>query len=129
MASVLYGTGRRKNAVAKVWVKTGTGKISVNNKDIKEYFDRNTHVIHAIEPIEAITASGKYDIKCMVLGGGKTGQAGAIRMGVARALSKIDENVHKILSRGGFLTRDSRMVERKKYGKAKSRRSFQFSKR
>jgi len=129
LASVLYGTGRRKTSIAKVWVKNGSGKVTVNGKDVKEFFNRSTHIDHLMEPLEAITASGKYDITCKTIGGGQTGQAGAIRMGVARALSKTDENTHTVLSRGGFLMRDDRMVERKKYGKKKARRSFQFSKR
>ncbi|HDT15161.1 MAG TPA: 30S ribosomal protein S9 [Firmicutes bacterium] len=125
----LYATGRRKDAIAKVWVKSGSGKITVNKKDVKEFFERDTHVIHLKAPLEVTTSTGKYDISCTVLGGGKTGQAGAIRMGIARCLSKTDENVHSVLSKGGYLTRDSRMVERKKYGKAKARKSYQFSKR
>ncbi len=129
MATELYATGRRKNATAKVWVKSGTGQITVNNKDVKEYFERELHVDQIMEPIEATTNTGKLDINVTTLGGGKTGQAGAIRMGIARALATTDENVRKILSRGGFLTRDSRMVERKKYGRMKARRRFQFSKR
>ena len=129
MATVLYATGRRKNATAKVWVKNGTGQITVNEKDVKEYFERELHVDQIMAPIEATTNTGKLDIMVTTLGGGKTGQAGAIRMGIARALAKTDDNVRKTLSRGGFLTRDSRMVERKKYGRMKARRRFQFSKR
>lgn len=129
MATELYATGRRKNAIAKVWVKSGTGQITVNNKDVKEYFERELHVDQIVAPIEATTNTGKLDITVTTLGGGKTGQAGAIRMGIARALAKTDDNVRTTLSRGGFLTRDSRMVERKKYGRMKARRRFQFSKR
>ncbi len=127
--STSYGTGRRKNAIAKVWVKPGTGKITVNNKDVKEYFPRGTHVDHLVAPIEAASLTGKMDIKVTALGGGMTGQSGAIRMGIARALGKRDEALKVIMAKGGFLTRDDRMVERKKYGRAKARRSFQFSKR
>jgi small subunit ribosomal protein S9 len=129
LASLLYGTGRRKTSIAKVWVKPGTGKMQINDLEAKEFFDRDCHIMHFSAPMEAVQATGKYDINAKVLGGGKTGQAGALRMAIARALSKTDENVHTILSRGGFLMRDNRMVERKKYGKAKARRSFQFSKR
>lgn len=129
MATVFYATGRRKNATAKVWVTTGTGQITVNDKDIKEYFERELHVDQIVEPIEATTNTGRLDVNVTASGGGKTGQAGAIRMGIARALAKTDDNVRKILSRGGYLTRDSRMVERKKYGRMKARRRFQFSKR
>jgi small subunit ribosomal protein S9 len=127
--STSYGTGRRKNAIAKVWVKSGTGKITVNDKDVKLYFERGTHIDHLVAPLEAASVSGKYDIKVTALGGGKTGQAGAIRMGIARALAKLDEAMKVIMAKGGFLTRDDRMVERKKYGKMKARRSYQFSKR
>lgn len=126
---ITYGTGRRKDAIAKVWVKPGTGKITVNNRDVKEYFPRGTHVDHLVAPIEAASMTGKIDVKVTALGGGKTGQSGAIRMGVARALAKRDEAIKVIMAKGGFLTRDDRMVERKKYGKAKARASFQFSKR
>jgi small subunit ribosomal protein S9 len=127
--SISYGTGRRKNAIAKVWVKPGTGIITVNNKDVKIYFERGTHIDHLVAPIEAVSMTGKYDITVTALGGGKTGQAGAIRMGIARALAKLDEAMKIVMAKGGFLTRDDRMVERKKYGKMKARRSYQFSKR
>lgn len=127
--STSYGTGRRKNAIAKVWVKTGTGKIIVNNKEVKEYFPRGTHVDHLVAPLEAAGVTGKFDVKVTTLGGGKTGQSGAIRMGIARALGKLDETMKVTLAKGGFMTRDDRMVERKKYGRAKARRSYQFSKR
>lgn len=127
--SISYGTGRRKNAIAKVWVKPGTGIITVNNRDVKEYFPRGTHVDHLVAPIEATSMTGKIDVKVTALGGGKTGQSGAIRMGIARAIGKRDEAMKIILAKGGFMTRDDRMVERKKYGRAKARKSFQFSKR
>ena len=129
MSAITYATGRRKNAIAKVWLKTGSGRIFVNNLEVDKYFDRETHVIHAVEPLEVIAGRSKYDVKASCIGGGKTGQAGAVRMGIARCLSKLDETMHTTLSQGGFLTRDSRMVERKKYGRAKARRSYQFSKR
>ena len=124
-----YGTGRRKNAIARVWVKNGSGMITVNGIDVKEYFPRGTHRDHLIAPMEAVGVVNKYDVEVTAKGGGKTGQSGAIRMGIARALAQVDEAMKTTLSRGGFLTRDPRMVERKKYGKAKARRSFQFSKR
>ena len=129
MASVLQGTGRRKNSTARIRVIQGSGKVIVNKKDVKEYFDREIHIIHLMGPVEAASFTGKYDIFCNVKGGGKTGQSGAIRMGIARALAKTSENVQVILAKGGFLTRDSRMVERKKYGQKKARKSFQYSKR
>jgi len=129
LAQVMYATGRRKNATARVWLLTGKGDMMVNKKEIKKYFDRGTHIDHIMQPLEVTTSTGKYDIKAMVKGGGKTGQAGAIMMGVARCLAKVDEGLKTTLSKGGFLTRDSRMVERKKYGKRKARRIFQFSKR
>lgn len=121
--------GRRKNASARVRLVPGTGKITINGKDIKEYFDRETHIIHAVQPFEVTSTMGKYDAICTAQGGGKTGQAGAIRMALARVLSQIDENVKTVLAKGGFLTRDDRMVERKKYGRMKARRRYQFSKR
>lgn len=127
--SISYGTGRRKNAIAKVWVKPGTGKITVNNKDVREYFPRGAHVDHLVAPLEAVGMTGKMDVKVTTLGGGKTGQSGAIRMGISRALGVRDEAMKVILAKGGFMTRDDRMVERKKYGRAKARASFQFSKR
>lgn len=127
--SIKYGTGRRKNAIARVWVKAGTGAITINGSDIKEYFPRGTHRDHLVAPLAAVGVLGKYDVDVTANGGGKTGQAGAIRMGIARGLAQLDEAMKTTLSQGGFLTRDSRMVERKKYGKMKARRSYQFSKR
>ncbi len=124
-----YGTGRRKNAVARVWVAPGSGKITINDTDIKVYFPRGTHRDHLIAPMEAVGVATKYDVIVTAKGGGKTGQSGAIRMGIARGLAQVDEAMKVTLAKGGFLTRDSRMVERKKYGKMKARRSYQFSKR
>jgi small subunit ribosomal protein S9 len=121
--------GRRKNASARVRLVPGTGKITINGKDIKEYFDRETHIIKVIQPLEVTSTMNKYDAICTAQGGGKTGQSGALRMAIARVLSQIDENIKTILAKGGYLTRDDRMVERKKYGKMKARRSYQFSKR
>jgi small subunit ribosomal protein S9 len=129
LSKALYATGRRKNAVARVYLKTGTGMITVNGKDIKVYFNRDTHVDHIVQPLLATSTSAKYDVDAIAKGGGQTGQAGALRMGIARALSQIDESLHTVLAKGGFLTRDSRMVERKKYGRMKARRRYQFSKR
>lgn len=124
-----YGTGRRKNAIARVWIKAGSGKITVNGRDAKEYFGRPNLIMLMQQPFDATNTRDRYDIECTTIGGGLSGQAGAIRHGASRALDKCDENFHKVLRTGGFLTRDSRVVERKKYGKAKARRSFQFSKR
>jgi len=129
LPTALYATGRRKNAIARVWLTSGSGKVTVNKKDVKKYFERSTHIDNLMQPLEVTTSTSKYDVKAAVKGGGKTGQAGAMRMAIARCLAKTDENVKTILSKGGFLTRDSRMVERKKYGKAKARKSYQFSKR
>ncbi len=124
-----YGTGRRKNAVARVWVKPGSGKITVNNRPIDEYFARPVLRMVVNQPLEALDRAGKFDIICTVKGGGLSGQAGAVRHGLSRALDNFSGEFHSTLRKMGFLTRDPRMVERKKYGKAKARRSFQFSKR
>lgn len=124
-----YGTGRRKNAVARVWVKRGNGKITVNGKSLEEYFARPVLRMIINQPFGAIDRVGNFDIFCTVVGGGLSGQAGAVRLGISRALDDYDSVFHKPLRSGGFLTRDSRVVERKKYGHKKARRSFQFSKR
>lgn len=124
-----YGTGRRKESAARVWVKKGKGKIIVNKKDATEYFGRPVLRMIINQPFAATKTEGQFDIYCTVKGGGASGQAGAIRHGIARALDQYDPSLHSVLRKGGFLTRDSRAVERKKYGKAKARRSFQFSKR
>jgi small subunit ribosomal protein S9 len=124
-----YGTGRRKNAVARVWVKAGTGKVTVNGKVITEYFARPVLRMIVNQPFAALDRAGKFDVVCTVVGGGLSGQAGAVRHGISRALDSYSTEFHKVLRQMGFLTRDPRMVERKKYGKAKARRSFQFSKR
>lgn len=129
MVNTVHAIGRRKEAVAKVWIKPGTGNITVNDKEARKYFDRDFHIFHMLQPMEATSTKDKYDVVVKVLGGGKTGQAGAARMGIARALVKIDESLKTSLSRGGFLRRDPRMVERKKYGRMKARRRYQFSKR
>ncbi len=124
-----YGTGRRKDSVARVWVKRGSGKIEVNGRDVTSYFARPTLRMIINQPFHAVGSESKFDVYCTVKGGGLSGQAGAVRHGISRALDDYDPNFHKALRQGGFLTRDSRVVERKKYGRRKARRSFQFSKR
>ena len=124
-----YATGRRKQSVARVWIKKGTGKIFVNGKEMNLYFKRPVHQMSVVRPLNEINASDQYDVKCNVRGGGLSGQAGAIIHGLARALVNIDSNLKKTLKKNKFMTRDSRKVERKKYGRRKARRSFQFSKR
>ena len=124
-----YATGRRKRSIARVWVKKGSGKIYVNGKVMSDYFKRPVHQISVVRPLSEINASDQYDIKCNVKGGGLSGQAGAIIHGLSRALVEIDSGLKKTLKKNKFVTRDSRKVERKKYGHRKARRSFQFSKR
>ena len=126
---IAYGTGRRKNAIARVWLKRGTGKITVNGRELEVYFARPVLRMIINQPFAAIDRIGNFDITCTVIGGGLSGQAGAVRLGISRALDIYDNIFHKALRAGGFLTRDSRVVERKKYGHKKARRSFQFSKR
>ena len=124
-----YATGRRKTSIAKVWLKKGTGKIFVNGKNFEDYFSRETHKMQILSPFEIINQSTDYDVKCNVIGGGHTGQAGALVHGISRALLKFDENLKPSLRKEKLTTRDSRSVERKKPGRAKARRSYQFSKR
>jgi len=124
-----YATGKRKDAVARVWVKPGTGKISINGKDFEQYFARPVLQMILRQPIVATNRDGEFDIVATVGGGGLSGQAGAVRHGISKALTYYEPALRAVLKKGGFLTRDSRVVERKKYGKAKARRSFQFSKR
>jgi small subunit ribosomal protein S9 len=124
-----YATGKRKDAVARVWLKPGRGQITVNNKDFTAYFARPVLQMLLQQPIKAAERSDQYDIMVTVMGGGLSGQAGAVRHGIAKALTYYEPELRSVLKRGGFLTRDSRTVERKKYGRAKARRSFQFSKR
>ncbi|MEM6710827.1 MAG: 30S ribosomal protein S9 [Pseudomonadota bacterium] len=124
-----YATGKRKDAIARVWVKPGTGKITVNKKDFTAYFARPVLQMIVQQPIVAVARDGQYDIVATVAGGGLSGQAGAVRHGISKALTYYEPELRGVLKSGGFLTRDSRVVERKKYGKAKARRSFQFSKR
>ena len=124
-----YATGRRKRSIARVWIKKGSGKIFVNGKEMIQYFKRPAHQIIVTKPLEEVNLMSQYDIKCNVKGGGLSGQAGAIIHGMSRALVDMDSSLKKILKKNKFTTRDSRKVERKKYGHKKARRSFQFSKR
>lgn len=124
-----YATGKRKDAVARVWVKAGSGKITINGKPFSAYFARPVLQMILQQPIVAAARDGQFDIDATVAGGGLSGQAGAVRHGIAKALTYFEPGLRSVLKRGGFLTRDSRVVERKKYGRAKARRSFQFSKR
>ena len=124
-----YATGRRKDAVARVWLKPGIGRVVVNDRDIKEYFARPVLRMLLAQVFETANRTDQYDVWCTVKGGGLSGQAGAVRHGISRALTNYEPSLRPVLKRGGFLTRDSRVVERKKYGRAKARRSFQFSKR
>ena len=124
-----YATGRRKTSVAKVWVKKGSGKIYVNGKEMINYFKIPVHQISVVRPLQEINAPNLYDVKCNVKGGGLSGQAGAIRHGISKALSLYDSSLRPALKKVGYITRDSRVVERKKPGLAKARRSYQFSKR
>jgi len=124
-----YATGKRKNAVARVWIKPGTGKITVNGRDSPIYFARPVLRMLLNQPFSVVNRLGQYDVICTVVGGGLSGQAGAVRHGISKALLNYEPGLRPALKSQGFLTRDSRVVERKKYGKAKARRSFQFSKR
>ena len=124
-----YGTGRRKEAVARVFLRPGSGRISVNGKDFQEYFRGILVGVQALEPLKATSTAGRYDAQITVQGGGPSGQADAIKLGVARALLEVDPAYRDILKQGGYLTRDDRVVERKKYGLKKARRAPQFSKR
>ena len=124
-----YGTGRRKSSVARVYLFPGTGKITINKRDIDDYFGMETLKVIVRQPLEEISALDKYDVKVNVHGGGFTGQAGAIRHGISRALLQADPETRTTLKKAGFLTRDSRMKERKKYGLKAARRAPQFSKR
>ena len=124
-----YATGRRKTSIAKVWLKKGSGKIYVNGKLFNEYFANDNHKMQITRPFEAINQSTEYDVRCTVKGGGHTGQAGAMVHGISKALVMFDENLKSTLKSEKLTTRDSRAVERKKPGRKKARRSFQFSKR
>ena len=124
-----YATGRRKNAVARVWIKPGKGEILVNGKRVGQYFARPVLRMLITQPFLVADRYNQFDVFCTVVGGGLSGQAGAVRHGISRALTYYEPDLRGILKVAGFLTRDSRVVERKKYGRAKARRSFQFSKR
>jgi len=124
-----YATGRRKDAAARVWVKRGTGQMKINGRDVSEYFARPVLQMILAQPFEVTERVGEFDVIATVKGGGLSGQAGAVRHGISRALTLFEPGLRPALKAGGFLTRDPRVVERKKYGKAKARRSFQFSKR
>jgi len=124
-----YATGRRKDAVARVWIKPGSGKILVNGRDQDVYFARPTLRLVINQPFQVAGRDGAYDVICTVKGGGLSGQAGAVKHGIAQALSKFEPALRTAVKAAGFLTRDPRVVERKKYGRAKARKSFQFSKR
>ncbi len=124
-----YGTGRRKSAIARVYAKTGSGKIIINNKTIEDYFGRKTDQMIARQPLECVEMTDKFDVNISVLGGGPSGQAGAIRHGLARALMDYDEALRPSLRKAGYVTRDSRKVERKKVGLHKARKRPQYSKR
>ena len=124
-----YATGKRKDAVARVWIKPGSGKIVVNDKPFEEYFARPVLRMILQQPLGLTSRVGQYDLMVNVCGGGLSGQAGAVRHGLSKALTYFEPELRPVLKKEGFLTRDSRVVERKKYGKKKARRSFQFSKR
>ena len=124
-----YATGRRKKSIAKVWLKKGSGKITVNGKDYEEYFKRINHKSELTKPFEIINQTTSYDVRCSVKGGGHSGQVGAMLHGISKALLQFDSTLKPVLKKEKLTTRDSRAVERKKYGHRKARRSFQFSKR
>jgi small subunit ribosomal protein S9 len=124
-----YATGKRKNAVARVWIKPGTGKVTINDRDSPIYFARPVLRMLLNQPFVVANRLGQYDVICTVTGGGLSGQAGAVRHGISKALTYYEPELRPVLKAQGYLTRDSRVVERKKYGKRKARRSFQFSKR
>ena len=124
-----YATGKRKNAVARVWIAPGSGKITINTKPVEQFFARPVLRMMIQQPLVSSNRQGQYDVICTVSGGGLSGQAGAVRHGLSKALTNFEPELRGVLKKGGFLTRDSRVVERKKYGRKKARRSFQFSKR
>ena len=124
-----YATGKRKNAIARVWIKPGSGKVVVNGKTMAEYFARPVLQMILRQPFTVANVEGQFDVMATVVGGGLSGQAGAVKHGVSKALQLYEPSLRPALKAAGFLTRDSRVVERKKYGKAKARKSFQFSKR
>ena len=124
-----YATGKRKEAIAKVWIQPGSGKITVNSKEVREYFMRDSLAMNIKQPLGVTSTTESYDISASIKGGGLSGQAGALRLGVSRALIEADPGHRPALKRAGFLTRDARVVERKKYGRPGARKRFQFSKR
>tara|TARA_Y100001970_G_scaffold283130_1_gene397542 strand:+ start:136 stop:567 length:432 start_codon:yes stop_codon:yes gene_type:complete len=124
-----YATGRRKRSIAKIWLKKGSGKIYINGKNYEDYFKRANHKMQLLRPFEIINQPTDYDVRCNVRGGGLTGQVGAMVLGISKALLQFDSNLKSTLKKEKLTTRDSRAVERKKYGHRKARRSFQFSKR
>ncbi len=124
-----YATGKRKDAVARVWIKPGSGKVTVNGRDQEQYFARAVLRMMISQPFGVTDRADQFDVDCTVTGGGLSGQAGAVRHGISKALTLFEPGLRPVLKAGGFLTRDSRVVERKKYGRRKARRSFQFSKR
>ena len=124
-----YATGKRKDAIARVWIKPGTGKVTVNDRALNVYFARPVLQMIVEQPLKLTNRFGQYDVMVTVMGGGLSGQAGAVRHGLSKALTNFEPELRPLLKKEGFLTRDARVVERKKYGKAKARRSFQFSKR
>ena len=128
-AASFYATGKRKSSIARVWIKPGTGVITVNTKTLDQYFGRETSKMVVKQPLELTENVGKFDVFVTVKGGGDSGQAGAIKHGITKALIEADADLRGTLKKAGFITRDSRIKERKKYGKAAARRSFQFSKR
>ena len=129
MAGSFYATGKRKSSIARVWIKAGTGEITVNTKTLDQYFGRETSKMVVKQPLELTENVGKFDIFVTVKGGGDSGQAGAIKHGITKALLEADADLRGTLKKAGFITRDSRIKERKKYGKKAARASFQFSKR
>jgi small subunit ribosomal protein S9 len=128
-ATTYYGTGKRKSSIARVWLKPGTGAITINNRTIDEYFGRETSKMIIKQPLELVEKLDAFDIYVTVMGGGDSGQAGAIKHGITKALLVLDADLRGTLKKAGFITRDSRVKERKKYGKKAARASFQFSKR
>jgi small subunit ribosomal protein S9 len=124
-----YATGKRKTSIARVWIKAGTGAIVVNTRPVEEYFGRETSQMVVRQPLELTDNVGKFDVIATVIGGGPSGQAGAVKHGITKALLEVNPELRAVLKKAGFITRDSRIKERKKYGKAAARRSFQFSKR
>jgi small subunit ribosomal protein S9 len=128
-AARYYATGKRKNAVARVWLMPGQGEVKINNKPMSEYVGRKTLEMHIMQPFEAVNATGQYDVVALCEGGGIAGQAGAVRHGIAKALLEVSPEMRPTLRKLGYLTRDPRVKERKKYGRKRARRGFQFSKR